>query len=1041
METVLQMGHFAEINEVKRSPDGKLLLTGSKDKTVKLWDIASASEIRTFSGLQSTVSSVSFNHKGNYISATGRTGVVKVWNMYSAEEVFSLQVSEESLSDVTFFKEDFIIVAGNSDTIKLINFKTGVVKPVATGDPDKGMGNGLSVTLNIDEKLLAIGEDNRAVSVYDTETWKKIMYYKPGFGSCGGCGTKTSFSKDGKFLAKASENTNIKILEVLTGKVIAEIGKEEDRYTGIEFSSDGKTLFYSNEDSAFIVDLNLWTVVKAIPFSNTKINTAILSADATEIITGSSDNITTIYSLNTGTVDRILKGIANDGSFKSKFDINDYWFSRIARYIALKNPILMLPDDKHYLKGKSGNLIRTWNIRSGEPQKPFSGHDAPVISMDFHGSDSVASADLDGNVILWNYNTGQILQKIKWHREAVFDVRFSPDGKKLMTAAWDGGLFIWDLKTREKTGMWLEQNSAFAGCFSPDNLYVVVSKLGKSLEMIEPVTGKLVRSFYGHTDIVSSVKYLKNKKSIISSSWDGSLIVWDPGTGLMTRKLSPGNSGIYDFVIKGNDEYVIAAGEDRIIRIIALESGRVVQELSGHKTEITTLKLNKEETILISQSIDGIIKFWDLEKGKEFFEHIHIGESDWMARAPSGHFSGTAEALNRVNFVQGTETFSPEQFIEKYYRPDLLKKALGKHSTLQNELEKAPLNTVKIVGLKMDEGKKALIKVKVKDNGAGINEIKLMHNGKRVTINKEKHSQEANAEILYSDTFDLVAGNNLFTVTSFNHSRFESKPANIEIFSDASHKSATLHLLSIGINKYKNNSLSLNFAKDDASGFVELISEGTKGLFSGFKLYQLYDEEATQQNILDTLDKISHQASLHDVFIFFYAGHGSMSESKFYILPTESLRAYDEKELAKSGISDQMLQQKLQKIQALKQIIILDACHSGGSVEMLATRGSQDERAILQLARSAGIHVLASAGSEQTAKEVSDLKHGVFTYVLLKALSGEADGSPQDGKVTVYELKSYLDDQVPVLNEKYSGKAQYPYTFSQGQDFPVVLEK
>lgn len=93
-----------------------------------------------------------------------------------------------------------------------------------------------------------------------------------------------------------------------------------------------------------------------------------------------------------------------------------------------------------------------------------------------------------------------------------------------------------------------------------------------------------------------------------------------------------------------------------------------------------------------------------------------------------------------------------------------------------------------------------------------------------------------------------------------------------------------------------------------------------------------------------------------------------------------------------------------------------------------------------QLSRSAGIHVLASAGGEQNAKEIAELKHGLFTYVLHEALSSKADGVPKDGKITIYELKSYLDDQVPELNAQYNGKLQFPYTFSRGQDFPVVKE-
>jgi len=135
------------------------------------------------------------------------------------------------------------------------------------------------------------------------------------------------------------------------------------------------------------------------------------------------------------------------------------------------------------------------------------------------------------------------------------------------------------------------------------------------------------------------------------------------------------------------------------------------------------------------------------------------------------------------------------------------------------------------------------------------------------------------------------------------------------------------------------------------------------------------------------------------------------------------------------------LQEKFKNIHALKQLIVMDACQSGGSVELLATRGAAEEKAIAQLSRSAGIHVMASAGSEQFATEFAELGHGLFTYLLIKALEGDADGAPKDGKVTIYELKSYLDDQVPEMTRKLKGKPQYPFTFSRGQDFPIVVEE
>jgi len=145
--------------------------------------------------------------------------------------------------------------------------------------------------------------------------------------------------------------------------------------------------------------------------------------------------------------------------------------------------------------------------------------------------------------------------------------------------------------------------------------------------------------------------------------------------------------------------------------------------------------------------------------------------------------------------------------------------------------------------------------------------------------------------------------------------------------------------------------------------------------------------------------------------------------------------------LAGKGISAAQLKAFCTSIKAQKQLVVLDACQSGGAVASFATRGASEERAIMQLARSAGTILLASTGTEQFATEFSALSHGVFTYALLKGLDGDADGgNPKDGKITVKELEAYLNDQVPELTKKYRGTAQYPNSYARGQDFPLGMK-
>ena len=84
--------------------------------------------------------------------------------------------------------------------------------------------------------------------------------------------------------------------------------------------------------------------------------------------------------------------------------------------------------------------------------------------------------------------------------------------------------------------------------------------------------------------------------------------------------------------------------------------------------------------------------------------------------------------------------------------------------------------------------------------------------------------------------------------------------------------------------------------------------------------------------------------------------------------------------------------------------------------------------------------MIASSGTKQLATEFEALKHGVFTYALLEALDGKADNG--DRKITVNELKLYMEERVPELTKQYGGQAQYPTGYITGNDFPIsILEK
>jgi uncharacterized caspase-like protein len=156
----------------------------------------------------------------------------------------------------------------------------------------------------------------------------------------------------------------------------------------------------------------------------------------------------------------------------------------------------------------------------------------------------------------------------------------------------------------------------------------------------------------------------------------------------------------------------------------------------------------------------------------------------------------------------------------------------------------------------------------------------------------------------------------------------------------------------------------------------------------------------------------------------------------FFLVPYDVTQLYGaDEQLAAKAVSSKELLEFSKLIPAQKQLFLLDACQSAGALQAVAMRGAAEEKAIAQLARSSGTHWITASGSEQFATEFEQIGHGAFTFTLLDGLLGKGDNG--DGRVTVNELKAWLESQVPEVTQKYKGSPQYPASYGYGQDFPV----
>jgi WD40 repeat protein len=1046
METVVQRGHYEAVKAVAFTPDGKYLLTGSRDKTIKLWDVASGRELRSFLGHQSTINDIAVSSDGRFFISSCADKTAIMWDIKSGAIIKYFEGHTDYLTTVALSHDDKYLVTGGFDwEANLWDVESGNLIKTFKVNPDKGIGYGIDAAFSPNDAHIAFGGDNRSVMIYNIETGELEKKFEPEYGSCGGCGTFIDFKSDTQIYS-ASNKGDLKLWDIEKGNTTKKYYTNPEEFTALQLGGKQRILI-ATEDSLKIYNSETSKLELGINLGLEKpITDAQFSPDGATIAVSSDDQLVRLYNSKTGVLINKFEGFLNLTDKAGLEYDRSSWDYYIKKYTTLKNDVRISPDGKYLIKGKIGSIVRMWEVSSGTIVREFIGHEKAVLSTEFSRDGKyLLTGSADRTARLWEVSSGNMLKEFKGHRDVLFSVAFSEDEKSIATGSWDSSAKIWDIESGELIQtINFEQSAPYKLQFVNNDIYLLIAGLDKTLKLWEIDSKKEVRTFIGHTDVIHDFDINSDQKTISSVSWDGKVKLWNLESGLQTNRTSDHKGPVYASNFSSDGLILATAGLDRDIKLRASNSLKIEKTLSGHVAAVTSLEFSQNNGLLVSASEDGMVKVWDVNNGAELVSYIILNQRDWMAINSSGYFNATEGAMKSISFVQGMKSYNVDQFFDEFYKPDLLKKTFntrgGDQLNMMDKIEKSPPPAIDFISPPKDQDSKTGkidVFVKISDTGGGVSTARIMHNGK-IIVNK-KVDVKTGKSIVLNEVITLVPGANVIEASAKSEGNIESQKNRVTVTYGEEMKS-TLYLMVIGINQYENEALNLNYAAADAKGFKELVMSNSNKLYDRIELVTLYNKEATRENILNKLSELSKTIKPNDVLFFYYAGHGSMIGNDFYFVPTDNVKLYSEEKLKKSGIAAQELQQLLTNIAALKQVVIVDACQSGGGVEMLAQRGAGEEKALAQLSRSTGIHILAAAGSEQFATEFTELGHGLFTYVLLEALSGKADGAPKDGKITIYELKSYLDDQVPEYSKKFKGTMQFPHTFSRGQDFPLVID-
>lgn len=572
---------------------------------------------------------------------------------------------------------------------------------------------------------------------------------------------------------------------------------------------------------------------------------------------------------------------------------------------------------------------------------------------------------------------------------------------------------------------------------------------------------------------IKTKKKITVKDFIISFSLDDSLCIsgkgdlYDTNTWKVIKKIEAVHS-THELAFSPNKKFIIFIFEGgTTVYFYDIQSNKMLREFEIN--DITERKdaradgkacLNNiilfDNLDFIYQSKSGIIRKYSGATGNLLGSlSVNVSENAYCVSTKEGYFNSNA-VDKFVHVVNGMEVTGLDQLADVYYRPDLVAAKLrGEDITAQDDF--VPLNEVIATGdaptvqftnaPAKTANRDVTVSFSVQDMGGGVGSVYLSLNGKVIQLQEgsRKFTLEGASvapktagekTVHFQHTVSLQNGENTLEAYATNSAGvIESRHAQTRIMWQGATAKPNLYVLAVGVNKYRDRSLWLNYSVPDAQSVLANFGGQKTSLYQNIYTSELLDGDVTRENIAAKFAELSPRVKSDDVFIFYVAGHGTAKNGDYYFIPS-NFRYTDASAVLAQGISKADILQFMSNIKAGKTVILLDTCNSGAFLNDSGTRGFEEKTAMERLVRATGQAVLMASSDTQSAMEGYE-GHGVFTYVLLQALSGKADAN-RDGYTTLGELASYIEEQVSELSFQKWGYEQVPMKELRKQDFPLV---
>ncbi len=639
-------GHAEWVTSVGLSADGRIALSGSADRTLRLWQTENGKCLRVLEGHRNWVLAAALSSDGRLAISGSGDGTLKVWETDTGVCLRTLDGHEGPILAVCYSGDGRHVVSGSRDRKLLLwDVESGQRLRSFQGHTDKV----LAAALSGDGRFVLSGSGDRTLRLWDAATGRCLCVFEGHQGSV----TSVCFSAGGGYVLSGSEDRSIKIWQRITGRCLATLEGHGGTVHSLCLVSNGRQVMSASADAT----LALWTMPgdQSAPYVLSRVlpSDIVLSAwtDYERSLKLARQALAAGESVRAAQYLREARSQPGHGrrpeamALWSKLyvqlprkTLQGAWGGAIlAEHTEAVTSACLSNDGRIALSGSADRTLKLWQPDEGRCLHTLEGDMGGVTAATLSGDRHLAlSASTDATLKLWDLRTGDCLRSCREDLDVLTSVALSADARLAISASVDGTVHLWDVSA-----------------------------------------GRLLRILRGHTGPVHSVALSADGRFALSGSalfiirnngerlfTSGQLKAWETETGrclplfedqsdaVTAVALSPDGrcalAGCGQSVIQKDNGRFVQSGA---IHLWELATSRRLRTLEGHRGAVTSVCLSFDGRYVLSGSTDATVKLWEISSGqclRTFAGHADAVTS--VSFSADGRFalSGSADRTLRV---------------------------------------------------------------------------------------------------------------------------------------------------------------------------------------------------------------------------------------------------------------------------------------------------------------------------------------------------------------------------------------------------------